>query len=1133
MANLDVQQMNEAFMLQQMQAGMYDDRQAMITGNRASYGDIPAMLMSGAQSAGGAMMGVAQGAGSALSAIGSMLRPITYTPPAHMYTGYYGQYQMQTGPIRELAIMAGMAQIPRGINAYQYGHNAASNLADRAVGLTGGAVSVGAGMAGGYAGGIAGSAIGTSIGAFFGGPIGASIGGTLGGLAGNLLGYTEGSDLVENGLMQRRNINAFLETASHRYVGAGSSMADPRLGGGMSASARRSAVDAIKGMDLRDPTMGMEDLSTILQGATQMGLFAGTRDIDDFKKKFKNIVEGVKSVATTLNTTLEEGLQVMKDFKAIGIDPSQMASIGLQASALGKVAGRTGQEMVGIGLQGAELFRGTGVEMNIGYQANVMNMAAIRSARDAGIISQEAVSQAGGEEAMAQRMTAGGLQFMQSNMGKGLMTAFYGKNGFDEEAFKKNAFSGGASVEELATMGDQNMGDPRNLVRFTVDQAKTASAAGKTFGGRGNEMGQIMAAVGSAKLLMRGLGEEETQANINTYTKYALMTEQGLSNDEADLKINLMKNAPKEFQDKLKAINATEIQQTMDEAYRTTGLRYRWNVMMDEADKMLLNPAMTVATNTWDKKKEQFVGWWDRDVTGIIRGDVANTGYRGLIGRSGRSPLVTTGVTAPIDLTVGGGLGRATVGEQVIDNLKGLGLGGLVTAKEKAEAGDIVLENRKASSNWFLGEDIPAAQMVIKKSDMEKAVKDRQMMITIDKDKALKMAEADPSILSSSVNLAAITDKLQEDKGALFTIQDVIEQAYGDKPITEGQFANLVLQAEKNPQLKQKLDQGRRFAKGLRHQREGLSADAARNIEENLKDVGKQLTRAMGLTSFMGLVNADMPKTVIEKLDAARRATAEGDTKGAEEYTNAAVNEFTSSNLAGSQSSNQVREKFNEYTTGNKFPTIAAKLDEIGYGAREYMVESGGKRYLLANQLAVNASSTVKNKEEVLASLENIFTKGDDVSRGKALRDLDLSGDVGKSILSLPMGKEIERYKQATDLVERVQKDYEAAGAGDKTKFKEQLDTGLAKLKFDPASRGGMVKAWETSGVDQGMAAVAQTLNISGGNERGGLAPGATPGGLPEGSGTSQGSAAEISAQQVNINYEILEALRALNAARR
>lgn len=1129
MGNLDVQQMNEAFMLQQMQAGLYDDRQAAITGNRVSYGDIPAMIMSGAQSVGGAAMGVAQGAGSALSAVGSMLRPISYTAPAQMYTGYYGQYQMQTGLMREAAIVAGMATIPRGINAYQYGHNAASNLADRAVGLAGGAASVGAGMAAGWAGGGIGSAIGTAAGAFLGGPIGAGIGGALGGLAGNILGYTEGSDLVENGLVQRRNINAFLETGSHRYVGAGNAMADPRLGGGMSASARRSAVDAIKGMDLRDPTMGMEDLTTVLQGATQMGLFAGTRDIDDFKKKFKNIVEGVKSVATTLNTTLEEGLQVMKDFKAIGVDPSQMASIGMQASALGKVAGRTGQEMVGIGLQGAEMFRGTGVEMNIGYQANVMNMAAIRSARDAGIISQEAISQAGGEESMAQRMTAGGLQFVQSNMGRGLMSSFYGKDGFDVEAFKRNAFQGGASVVDLATQAAQNMGDPRNIVRFTVDQAKSASALGKTFGGRGNEMGQIMAAVGDAKLMMRGLNVEETQENINMYTKYQLMMGQGLTNDQADVQMNIMKNAPREFQDKLKGINATEIQQTMDEAYRTTGLRYRWNVMMDEADKMLLNPTMTIATNTWDKKKEQFVGWWDRDVTGIIRGDVANTGYKNLIGKGGRSPLVTTGVSAPVDLTAGGHFGRDTVGEQMSYNLKELGLGGLITAKDKAGAGDIILGNRGASSNWALGETVEAAQMTVTKSSLEKVVKDRQMMLTIDKDKALKMAETDPSILDSSVNFAAITDKMQAEKGSLFTINDVIEQAYGKEKITDAQYANLVLQAEKNPLLKEKLDQGRRAVKGLKHQLSGLPAAAAHDIEVNVKEVGKQLTRAMGLTSWYGMASADMPKTVLEKLDAARWAREEGDKSKEDEYINAAVNEFESSNLAGTQDRNLIRGKFGEYAAG-KFPTISAKFRESGYGALEYMVRTGGERNLLGQSMALDSSTSIVNKNEVSSYLKKVFTEGDDVSRGKALRDLDLSGDVGKSILSLPMGKEIARYKQAADLLEQVQTESDAAG-GDKTKFKERLSTGLENTIKDPESRGRVVKAFlENKGVDQGHAALSQTLNISGGNEQAALAAGSKQGGLPEASGTAQGTAAEIMVLQKNINMEILEALRALNS---
>lgn len=1124
MGNLDVQQMNEAFMLQQMQAGLYDDQQARMTGYRASYGDVPAMLMSGAQSAGSAFMGAAQGAGSALAAVGSMLKPISYTPPAQVYTGYYGQYQMQTGPMRELAIMGGLASVPRGINAYQYGYGATSNFGERAMGLAAGAATVGTGLAAGSAAGAFGGLAGGAIGAFLGGPIGAGIGATVGGLAGNIAGYM-GVDALADQVAQRREISSFLESSSFRYIGAGSSMADPRMGGGMSSAARTNTVDMMKRMDIKDPSMGMGDLYQVMQGATSLGLFAGTQDMDDFKKKFKDIVEGVKSVTKTLGTSLQEGLQVMKDFKAIGVDASQMASIGTQASALGRVAGRTGQEMVGLGLQGAEMFRGTGIDMKIGYESNVMNMAAIRSARDAGIISQEAISQAGGEESMAQRLTAGGMQFMQSSMGRGFMASFYGKGGFDAEAFKRNAMQGGASVDQLAYMAAQNMGDPRAMVDFTVNQNKAASEMGKAFGGRGAEIAQLSAALGSAKLTMEGLGVKDTEDNRHKYMKYSLMMDQGLSAQDADLRINMMKNAPKDFEDRLKALQTTRVQQTVDEAYRTTGLHYRYDQAMDKIDAVLLNPVMGEANRMWEGGREKLINYWEQDVKGIVRSDFSDTGYERFVGRK-RPGIVEKPKAGPINMDIGGGLWNMTMGEELLGAITDLGGGSLIKSNQRLGSGDIILDNRSKSVD--VTGKISGGRRSVSKADAERFLQERRGLLEMTDEKAAALVAEDPTLTASSAGVTSVAERLQEKYGDKVTVDMIAKEQFGGRGVgdlTEGELAGLRVAAKDSPALAGVLKRDTRNVGVLRERLAGTTVMDKAAMESKIKDLGSRLAKKMDLSKHFGFSTADISKSTLQNMNAAREAYAAGDASAAKNYLSKAALEHSQKH---GTSYAEAESKFKEYMEGG-YGEEAKSYESVGAGIFETQVQEGGEFLLNVSRQGVASSDAIVDKKGVSSYLESVF-KGTDASRAGALRSLDPSSKIGQAIAQLPEGANILRHKEALGVLEKYEKMAAEKGV-DKSSFARDIEQDLTKLITSPQRRAQVVDAAvKNKGMDQAFEAVSQSLNLQGSSQTDAVAP--RSGGSPEASGTAQGSAAEIVVQQTRINSEILEALRALNAAR-
>lgn len=635
--NLDVYQMKADLEAQAYSQPTYGDYQANLTAARTAYGDVPAMMMTGAQYAGATYSGAIRGAGNALTAIGSQIRPATYTPPARVVTGYYGQYQQDTGVFSSMMSLMGMRTAPRGVSGYQYGYYNAADMGER---LGGVAAATGYMVGGMTVGGPVGSAVGSVVGGLLGSaisPILAGAGATVGGLAGGLLGYTA-VDAIADVVAQRRQMNAFLESSSFRYVGAGSSMADPRLGAGMDPRSRRTVTDFMHRMDVKDPMMNMDDLFGVMQGATSLGLFAGTRDIDDFKKKFKEIVDGVKHVSKALHTSLQEGLQVMKDLKSIDITPDQMGKITFQAEVAGKVAGRTPYEIVNLGLQGAELFRGTGIEMKLGYQANVMNISAVRAARDAGILSQEAINQAGGEESLAQQMTSSGLQFMQSAGGRGFGAGFFqqgaGAYGFNRGAFM-NQMTSPMAMDKFAIQANQNIGTISGMIQYEAYQDKYMSELGKTFGGD-----TTLAAANYAMMQAKFMQQADPNIDMKAAFRLVATRDMGWSTSQADLMLGRIEGARKEFETKRAAVHNTAMARTVDEALSTRGLTYSMNMYTDWF-KGVIEPAARVGEDVSEKVKESTVKFWEERGVGIYRANIGEAAPYEAVMRQGPVKQIT------------------------------------------------------------------------------------------------------------------------------------------------------------------------------------------------------------------------------------------------------------------------------------------------------------------------------------------------------------------------------------------------------------------------------------------------------------------------------------------------------------
>lgn len=569
--------------------------------------------------------GIVGGLGHMMSDIGAAVRPIFRTPPMGVSVGYGGYHIQTQGFLSSLAGSMGVGTTPRNMLSSEYRSALASDAGERLGYGTASALATAGGVGASVLAaklpgvGTAGAAIGRGVGGMIGmGRAGAAIGKFgLPWLALPMAAYELGSMVSDQGLATRRRNQGFLEASSFRFAGIGSEMADPRMGRGISRDNRREIAEFLRSMDIEESLMGGEDITKILEEGTRFGLFEGFGgEIEKFKKKFTEIKDNVKEMAKVLNVSLDEGLATMKEIYGAGIDPSRARELSTFASAAGRVAGRTGSEMITLGLQGAEQFRGTGVSMEIGMRGAMMNLTAIRAARDAGFISKEAIEQAGGEEALALRRTQRQVQFAQSGEGRAYMASFFDQTtgGLNATAFEE-AIVGGKDIAELARDAARNLNDPAKLIQFESQQERVASEMGKAFGGRGLQFGQWGLAMAEATYMSKYTGATTEDAFRS------IMLRKGVSPQEIEAIQGEISGAGDIFKAKQKAAGFERDRLGAEEAERNRILN-EVTERLSDVSKALLDVIAKPLNKMIDKMTEGVEKLSD-SMEGRVRGDVS------------------------------------------------------------------------------------------------------------------------------------------------------------------------------------------------------------------------------------------------------------------------------------------------------------------------------------------------------------------------------------------------------------------------------------------------------------------------------------------------------------------------------
>jgi len=187
------------------------------------------------------------------------------------------------------------------------------------------------------------------------------------------------------------------------------------------------------GVHLADTAKSMgtdvSQLNSLVQSMSSSGQMTGVRDMKEFKTKFKQVLDGIKEVATLTQGTLEDAQQTFSTLRQQGFyKTADVTAQAVKTEARAAAGGLTSGQMLQVGQAGADMYRQMGMRGRVGSDITSFNAMAVNRAFETGGMNEEAVMEMGGPMAVAGMMSqAPAMMMRKSSKMRRLMAASLGE----------------------------------------------------------------------------------------------------------------------------------------------------------------------------------------------------------------------------------------------------------------------------------------------------------------------------------------------------------------------------------------------------------------------------------------------------------------------------------------------------------------------------------------------------------------------------------------------------------------------------------------------------------------------------------------------------------------------------------
>lgn len=280
------------------------------------------------------------------------------------------------------------------------------------------------------------------------------------------------------------------------------------------------------------------EMNSVIAGGAQMGQFTGVRDVEQFSKKFKEMLTTLKTVQKELGGNLTEALEFVNSSRAAGVFGN--TAVTKFASTVRAVSASTGfdqQQLVQLASQGAQISRSVGGRGEQGAIGAMRGLSTISTALQTGAISEGMLSEATGGRT--------GQDAMQMLVSDTLQRS----GRFSRTAAGRYSIFGlsnaqGTGLDAAATMGfisgDMGVGELRSRAHHNVGSMGRAAAVNREGLLRGAlmEQGGMAGQIG----MMRMMVGERAMDGGDDLMSLVMQRRLHMSRPQAEVMTSLMRN---------------------------------------------------------------------------------------------------------------------------------------------------------------------------------------------------------------------------------------------------------------------------------------------------------------------------------------------------------------------------------------------------------------------------------------------------------------------------------------------------------------------------------------------------------------------------------------------------------------
>ena len=208
----------------------------------------------------------------------------------------------------------------------------------------------------------------------------------------------------------------------------------------------------------RDIGKGVGDMADLVRDMDRMKMFQTTRDVKEFKERFTEIMDTVKEVARTMQTSVDEALGMVGEMRNQGFyTSSDIKSATLRQEARSTMSGLSTGQMVQAGRFGSQYARALGMRGRFGSDFAQQQAAGVATAVRLGAMDEEAVEERGGAAAVGANLAATQMRFLRSSRGRVMIANMLGSGNEMDPDRVNRMLSGDMTLESMVT-GAANRG---------------------------------------------------------------------------------------------------------------------------------------------------------------------------------------------------------------------------------------------------------------------------------------------------------------------------------------------------------------------------------------------------------------------------------------------------------------------------------------------------------------------------------------------------------------------------------------------------------------------------------------------------------------------------------------------------